>query len=286
MQRHFNWVSGARVAKIARFGLPILAACVLTGCYATTSGSDIYQPPAPPLNTPTMTEVIAAAAPQAQGIDREVAALFAVRPRLQIPARFALVRVESGRLKAPTPEEMTHWVDLSARLGPGFGQFVALDPMMADLAVEAVTQAKSTAATPGAPLQRNAMNDLRRGAALIKADYAIVYEVATQTEDKANLLSMTDWTIIGLWIAPSRDVKAEALAQAALIDVRTGLPLGSASAQAESDGLARASTSFEQAQERADIARVQAVKKLTVEVEAMAATLQREANADRRSIAD
>jgi hypothetical protein len=220
------------------------------------------------------------AAPEAQ-LNAEVAALFAVRPRLQTPARIALARLDGQRIAQPSDEEMTAWVALAGRLGAGFGEFVPLDPMMSELAAEAV----STAQGPDA-VRRSGLADLRRGSALIKADYALVYQVASNSRESDNLLSVTDWTIIGLWITPSRNVEGKALAQAALIDVRTGLPLGTATAQAERRGLARATDAYQRSAQEADAAALEAVQKLTEEVETLAAQLLAESAADRRSIAD
>lgn len=268
-----------RIGSLAA-GLSLLT---LSSCSATTGGGiarenvTIEQPA---LSLPTIGAANAETGLAGRGIDREVAALFAVRPRLVVPARFALVEVDQDRLVAPAPEDVGHWNELAQRLGPGFGEFVALDPGMADLAIEVVQQG-ATAAAP-----RSALNDLRRGAALIKADYVIAYQVAIQTEERQNLLSATDWTLIGLWLVPSRNVKGEALARASVVDVRTGLPLGSASAQAERGGLARATDALEKRTVRAEAARREAVRLLTLEVEGLAATLLKEAQEDRQSIAD
>jgi hypothetical protein len=50
--------------------------------------------------------------------------------------------------------------------------------------------------------------------------------VAGTTKDNATPLSFADLSIIGMFIVPSRHLKAEGFASALLLDVRNGYPYG------------------------------------------------------------
>jgi len=65
---------------------------------------------------------------------------------------------------------------------------------------------------------------IRRGAARQQLDYVIAYGVTDIAKSDGNALQMADLTVLGLFILPSRDVKAEVTASAIMLDVRTGYP--------------------------------------------------------------
>ena len=259
-----------RGRMLSRSAVAAAFAVTLAACSATTN--------APPLRP--QTNIAAMTAPQQEAalrsgdLDREVAALYNIRPQLSLPARIALVKTEHGKVSTPTQTELSEWMSLSERLGPSFGEFVALNPMIAQSATELAGGASDLT------------GDIRRGSALLKADYALVYEIAANADSRTNALSITDWTIVGLWLSPSRSVDGQAVAEAVLIDVRTGLPLGTASAQADSERLARATTAHEQRKIAAEAAGRDAVIRLVGEVEDLAETLIKQAAADTASIAD
>ena len=265
-------IPSVRRPSAAKTGLASLAAVCLASCAATT-GAPPMQPPV--TSIPQMSAPQRAAALQSSDVDRQVAALYEIAPRLRLPARFALAKSEHGRLVAPPETEIAEWTALAGRLGPSFGEFVVLTPMIAQSAAD-LTQTAT----------RDAVADIRRGSALLKADYALVYEVATASETRDNALSAADWTLIGLWLAPSRSVTGDALAEAVLLDVRTGLPLGSARAQADTELRARPTTADQRRQAAAEAAGAEAVALLARDVETLTEKLIAEAAADARSIAD
>ena len=63
-------------------------------------------------------------------------------------------------------------------------------------------------------------------------DAVLIYEVDATADSKNNPLSLADWTIIGAFVLPSQDVKAQGVAQAILLDVRNGYHYGSVQAVA------------------------------------------------------
>ena len=202
-------------------------------------------------------------------LDAEVAALYKVAPQISFPARIALVRLNNyGEITRPGEGEIADFSKLAEKLGPEFGEFLVLDPVMAEMAAETVEAQ-----------EQNARANLRRGAALIKADYALAYTVDSSSRSSENVLSITDWTIIGLWLAPSRNVRADSVAQAAFIDIRTGLPMGSTSAEADSEAIARFSTEHSRKRDLAETAEAAAIAELVTNVEDLAIQLMQDARA-------
>ena len=250
-------------------GAAIVALATLSACYATTTGGNYS---APSITREQALADIAKAEQQAKDgdlrVDAEVDALYKLKPTLNFPARIALTKVQHNRLVKPTDPEIAQFQQLAEKLGAEFGEFVVVDPVMADLAAETVNAAK-----------RDPRSDLRRAAALLKADYTLAYSVDSRSRSEQNALSLTDLTIVGMWIAPTRNVSAEAVAQAAIVDVRTGLPLGSTSAEADSQGVSRAISESENRYERAQVAETEALSALAIEVEGLSRQLMDEAKA-------
>ena len=168
-------------------------------------------------------------------LDAEIREIAAVEPNLQFPARIGLARIEHGRLAGIPGAEGEAWGSLVAQLGPEFGTFAPVSPLIAAMVDN-----------PEAPRTRYQDNyvqeliaDIRRGAARQHLDYVLVYEVSSNREERANGLALADLTVIGMFVLPSRDVEVDATASAILIDVRNGYPYATLTGFAEKGGLSR-----------------------------------------------
>ena len=164
-------------------------------------------------------------------IDQRVREVANVEPILRFPARIGLARIgnDHGHVApAPPPsEEAQGWLDLADDLGPEYGEFVPISPLIAAML---------------APAQRsNGRNDeirdtlelIRLAAARQHLDAVMIYETDATADSKNNPLSIANWTIIGAFVLPSKDVKVQGVAQAALIDVRNGYHYGTVQASAD-----------------------------------------------------
>lgn len=61
----------------------------------------------------------------------------------------------------------------------------------------------------------------------------MIYEVDSTADSRRNPLSIANWTVIGAFVLPSQNVKAQGVAQAMLVDVRNGYPYGTIQASAD-----------------------------------------------------
>ncbi|MCI4644971.1 MAG: hypothetical protein MRY64_09330 [Hyphomonadaceae bacterium] len=213
------------MANTLKLALGATALMLVAACSAhvqTTSGADYlarYESYATPSTVKPDT------------VDAEIREIAAIEPNLQFPARIGLARIEHGRLTGlPEPEAFV-WGDLADQLGPDFGTFAPVSPLIAAM-VDSTPHNSSW--------DTNALiADIRRGAARQHLDYVLVYEVNSQRDERANGLALADLTIIGMFVLPSRDVEVEATASAILIDVRNGYPYATLTGFAEKDGMAR-----------------------------------------------
>ena len=199
-----------------RLGSTVLGAAILSACSHTsqfTSGKsylNTYEHPAYAAST---------------SIDQEVRDIAAIEPRLEFPARIGLARIQKGRLTSIPGDEVTAWQTLKDDLGGTYGDFVPVSPLVA-----AMVSRPAEKGTAGA---KRVVDDIRRGSARQHLDYVLIYEVTQMSGKTSNALRLTDLSILGLYVMPSRKVEIEATASAMLIDVRNGYPYGSASAYAE-----------------------------------------------------
>jgi len=138
----------------------------------------------------------------------------AVEPDLQFPARIGLARIGPFRTLMSVPtDEAESWRASAEKLGPSFGTFIPVSPLVAN-SVSSFDQKQNT----------TVIDHIRRGAARQHLDYVIIYEVADKTNSNGNALRLADLTVLGLFVLPSRNLKAEATASAILLDVRNGYP--------------------------------------------------------------
>jgi hypothetical protein len=87
-------------------------------------------------------------------------------------------------------------------------------------------------------IAQNLIETIRLAAARQHLDAVLIYEVDATADSKNNPLSIADWTLIGAFVLPSQNVKAQGVAQAMLIDVRNGYPYGTIQAKADDKTIA------------------------------------------------
>lgn len=203
-------------------------------------------------------------------IDQAVRDAAAVEPNLRFPARIGIARLDHGQLTALPPDEAKAWSDAEGRLGVAFGEFVPVSPLIAAMVEPSVDPDER------ANLARRAIDTVRIASARQHLDAVLIYETDATADTKSNPLSLAEWTLIGAFVVPTENVRAEGIAQAILVDVRNGYPYGTVQASADDT---TASVRFERDETRIamkDRVRVAAVAKLSGEAEAMMRKLQPE----------
>lgn len=229
----------------ALFGAVALTACATT---QMTSGAAYNARSVASGYTPTSS------------VDAEIADIAAIEPNLTFPARVGIAFIRNGQLQALPNDHMFAWSPLVDQLQPDFGTIVPISPLISQM-VAAPAERYSRADT---------VNNIRRGAALQHIDCVLIYEVAQTDQDKrSNALSVTDLSIIGLFIIPSRAVEVEATASAIFLDVRNGYPYGTATGLATKDGLSAATKTGSKRRKLQDRAEIAAVDALATDVGTM-----------------
>lgn len=197
-------------------------------------------------------------------VDAEIAEIAAVEPNLTFPARIGIAFVRNGQLQTLPSDHMASWSRFMDRLQPEYGEVVPISPLISQMVALSAEQ-HSRAGT---------VSNIRRGAARQHVDYVLIYEVAQTGQDKhSNALSVTDLSIIGLFIIPSRNVEVEATASAILLDVRNGYPYGTATGFATKDGLSTATKTGSKRRKLQNRAENAAVDALATDVGVMFDTL-------------
>lgn len=247
--------------------LATAAACMfLAGCQhytQTTSGQDYLGAYA--------REGGAKAAPMSSEIKQAAA----VEPLLRFPARIGLARIGkfqdrwSAGLTGIPEHEAAAWQKVAANLGPSFGTFVPVSPLVAEMFDERNEYQRGSAA-------RETVRKIQLGAARQHLDAVIIYESDGTADSRGNPLSIGEWTLIGAFILPSQDVQARGFAQALMIDVRNGYPYGTAQAEAKDTSITSRFTTGDAENDLAESARVAAVANLAPEVEKMIRNLRME----------
>ncbi|MEM1086132.1 MAG: hypothetical protein AAGH90_00260 [Pseudomonadota bacterium] len=202
-------------------------------------------------------------------IDADIRDIAAIEPTLDFPARIGLARIEHGRLSAIPADEGYIWQDTLADLGPLYGEFVPVSPLIA--ASVAKYPERGMASTPATTTIAN----IRRGAARQHLDFVLVYEVGSSSAEKANALAFADLTVIGMFVLPSRSIDVEASASGLMIDVRTGYPYATLTAHSEKSGVSRAVSEYSSRRALADTAEERAVEKLAEEFNSVMEELAR-----------
>lgn len=238
-----------------------ILALALVGCTSsvqTTSGADYLR----------RADAALGAGGAGSSVDAEVRAIAAIEPQLRFPARIGLARIENGSLTAAPADELELWSALSERLGTSAGELVPVSPLIAAMVAPQGERAKDAAAV---------VADIRRGAARQHLDYVFIYEVVSVDNTRTNALSAADFTILGMFVLPSRDVEIDATANAVLLDVRNAYPYGTATAFAEARRTTTLVRSGERGREASETARLEAVHNLTNDAHDVLSELMRRA---------
>ena len=240
-----------KLAFVAAIGALALSAC--ESYTQTTSGAD-YLARYDGSYTP--------AEGGGSNVDADVRRIAAVEPDIRFPARIGLARIHNGTLVGVPADEAYIWQSVAEDLGPLYGTFVPVSPLIANM----VRPEKDVDRSRRWRDPANAIADIRRGAARQHLDYVFAYEVGSSSDGKANAIALADLTVIGMFVLPSRSVDVEASASGILLDVRNGYPYATVTAHAEKNGLARAINEWSRARELASDAEDLAVLKLSQDV--------------------
>ncbi len=206
------------------------------------------------------------AGPKPAKLDKGIVEAASVEPLLRFPARIGLARLDRNGL-AGIPSEEAAAQQVATNLGPKFGEFVPVSPMIAQMVA-------------GVPNYWNGTSDTVRRIQLASArqrlDAVIIYESEGTADSRDNPLSIGEWTLIGAFILPSQDVKARGVAQALMIDVRNTYPYGTAQAEAYDQTSTARFSQNQSERELSETVRIAAVKNLAPEVEKMMRNLRME----------
>lgn len=230
------------IGLLATVSICLLGACTAT--LQTTSGADYLAAYDDPAYQQSTTD-----------LDAEIREIAAIEPNLRFPARIGLARVDRGGKLINMPvEEGYLWQEAGETLGADFGEFVPVNPLIATTV--------TVAGPRGRNFRKSALADIRRGAARQHLDYVLIYEVTTTDAQKANILSIGDATLLGLFILPSRQIEVEAVTSALLMDVRNGYPYATITEYTEKTGLARGARQRARKEALSDVASLNAVEAL------------------------
>ncbi len=216
----------------------------------------------------------------AGAMDADIREAADVEPILTFPARVGIARIDGGRLTPVPQAEAEAWLAMAGDLGPGWGEFLPVSPLIAALARQPLSKAEREGygCGPYGPCIEQTVRDIRLAAARQHVDVVLIYETLSKSEQTTNPLAITWLTLIGFYIAPSESIEADGIAQAVLLDVRNGYTYGYASTTVE-DAAATLSTminSSNAAEEVVDKAKLAAAIELTKEVGEMARDLRLE----------
>ena len=237
------------------FAIVLLAGCAST--LQTTSGKDYLDKYASvPLGTSP------AIGGDSFDIDAAVRQAAAVEPVLEFPARIGLVRINGGSGISDIPAlEAEHWAELVESLGDGFGQFVPINPLVAQLVAPAVHHWQDG--------RMNVISQVRLAAARQHLDAVLMYEVNTSREIEKNAFAATDFSLITAFVLPSRKVKGQAVGTAVLIDVIQGYPYATMEARVEENKLSTAWNASSKGKEIAARLRAEVAAELASEAKEM-----------------
>ena len=238
-----------KVVFTAALSATLLSACETTTQY--TSGQDYLAryDNAPKANTLNNN----------RPIDNEIRSIAAVEPDIRFPARIGLARIDRGSLASVPFDEAEQWRSMAASLGPSFGDFIPVSPLIA----ASVDRPKYNRHTTSFDI----MSHIRKGAARQHIDYVLIYEVTRKQDKRGNALSFADASILGLFVIPSKKIDVASTASAILLDVRNGYPYLTSTEFAEDSGLSTSIHSRSQSEKLADKTRLKVIANLSSEIE-------------------
>ena len=206
--------------RLSLLALPLLLAACETGPNSgSTSGAD-YLKKYDNLSTTQSKEGHVS-------IDQKIREAAAVEPILKFPARIGLARIDQGSMTHIPLEEGRAWLEAAQKLGPEFGEFIALSPLVAEMAANSAEIWKYN---DGGNRSISTVNKIRFGAARQHVDAILLYEVFSNVDKSNNLLKAGNLTIIGGFLLPSTSIAGEGYADALLIDTLQGYPYGTTQA--------------------------------------------------------
>ena len=200
----------------------------------------------------------------ASDLNEEVKAIASIEPSIQFPSRIGLVKLFNGRITNLSVEEIEAWEELRRTMGATFGDFIPVSPMIAEMVY---TPRKTNSKSKGNP--SDIFRKVRLGAARQHLDHVLIYEVFSETKTTKLASSVANWTIIGGYFVPSREIETSGFANALLLDVRNGYPYGTASATLNATEFSASQTYRDKSRNLADKNQVSTVIKLIPEVQQM-----------------
>ncbi len=207
----------------------------------------------------------------ASDLNEEVKAIASIEPSIQFPSRIGLVKLFNGRITNLSVEEIEAWEELRRTMGATFGDFIPVSPMIAEMVY---TPRKTNSKSKGNP--SDIFRKVRLGAARQHLDHVLVYEVFSETKTTKLASSVANWTIIGGYFVPSREIETAGFANALLLDVRNGYPYGTASATLNATEFSASQTYRDNSRNLSDKNQVSTVIKLIPEVQQMMEKLMEE----------
>ena len=207
----------------------------------------------------------------ASDLNEEVKAIANIEPSIQFPSRIGLVKLFNGRITNLSVEEIEAWEESRSTMGITFGDFIPVSPMIAEMVY---TPRKTNSKSKSNPSE--IFRKIRLGAARQHLDHVLIYEVFSETKTTKLASSVANWTIIGGYFVPSREIETTSFANALLLDVRNGYPYGSASASLNAKEFSASQTYRDKSRNLADKNQISTVIKLIPEVQQMMKKLIKE----------
>lgn len=221
---------------LSGFVLLLLAGCEYNT--QTSSGKPYLKQYRSAPSSPATSQNRANNLKQPSSIEEEVRAVAAAEPTLRFPAKIGLARIHNGRLSHIPLDEKTEWVSAAKQLGPEFGTFVAINPLIAEL-VSNRTDGHSCGSDNRQCYATNRLQStlrkIRWGAARQHVAAVLIYETYNQSSQKMNVLSALNLTIVGAFVLPGESINVRGYASALLVDVRNGYPYGTVNKSLQTD---------------------------------------------------
>lgn len=117
---------------------------------------------------------------------------------------------------------------MAENLGPSFDSIAPIDPLI-------LHQAVSQARHAGSAHSITPREQMRLVAARQHLDAAIACQTQSRGRRETNALAVSDLTITGLYVMPSRRIESEGHAAGVISDPLTGYPYGQVEAAAETE---------------------------------------------------
>ena len=207
----------------------------------------------------------------ASDLNEEVKAIASIEPSIQFPSRIGLVKLFNGRITNLSVQEVEAWEESRTTMGNELGNFIPVNPMIAEMVY---TPRKTNGKSKDSP--SDIFRKIRLGAARQHLDHVLIYEVFSETKTTKLASSVANWTIIGGYFVPSREIETTGFANALLLDVRNGYPYGSASASLNAKEFSASQTYRDKSRNLADKNQISTVIKLIPEVQQMMKKLIKE----------